>query len=91
MNPFELLTDEQISELSFEQALERLETIVEKLESGNVPLELAIDLFQEGMKLAKRCHIKLDNIEQKIEVLLEKDGELIKKPFHHEEDKGHLE
>jgi len=81
----ELLSDEQIESLSFEQALERLEEIVEQLESSHVPLELSIDLFQEGMKLAKRCHIKLDNVEQKIEVLLEKDGEFLKKPFEQEE------
>ncbi|GBF11042.1 exodeoxyribonuclease VII small subunit [Tepidibacillus sp. HK-1] len=81
----ELLTDDQINELSFEQSLERLEIIVEKLESGNVPLEKAIDLFQEGMKLAKRCHSKLENIEHKVEVLLEKDGEWLKKPFEYDE------
>ncbi|TCS84040.1 exodeoxyribonuclease VII small subunit [Tepidibacillus fermentans] len=81
----ELLTDEQIEALTFEEALERLEKIVDQLESGNVPLEFAIDLFQEGMKLAKRCHLKLDNIEQKIEVLLEKDGEFLKKPFDQDE------
>ncbi|MFV9510786.1 exodeoxyribonuclease VII small subunit [Tepidibacillus sp. LV47] len=81
----EFLTDEQMEELTFEEALERLEKIVDLLESGNVPLELAIDLFQEGMKLAKRCHQKLDNIEQKIEILLEKDGEFLKKPFEQEE------
>ena len=81
----ELLTDEQIEALSFEEALNRLEDVVENLESGQVPLEQAIDLFQEGMKLAKRCHLKLDHIEQKIEILLEKDGQFLKKPFEHEE------
>ncbi|WP_339062489.1 exodeoxyribonuclease VII small subunit [Tepidibacillus marianensis] len=80
-----LLSDEQIEALSFEQSLERLEEVVDQLESGHVPLEQAIDLFQEGMKLAKRCHIKLDNIEQKIEVLLEKDGEFLRKPFEQDE------
>lgn len=74
-------------ELTFDQAMGRLELIVEKIESGNVPLEEAIELFQEGMKLANLCHIKLENIEQKIEVLLEKDGEFIKKPFEHEDNK----
>ena len=83
----DLLTDEQMNELSFEQALERLEAIVDQLESGDVPLEMAIDLFQEGMKLAKRCHLKLENIELKIETLIEKDGEFIKKPFEYSEEK----
>jgi len=87
MNHNEELTEEQISQLSFEQALARLEEIVNKLESGNVPLEQAIDLFQEGMNLAKRCHSKLETMEQKIEILLEKDGDFIKKPFEYDEDK----
>ncbi len=85
MNQNDLLTDEQIAELTFEQALEKLDLIVNKLESGNVPLELAIDLFQEGMKLANRCHLKLENMEQKIEVLMKSDGEFIKKPYAGEE------
>ncbi|OEF95523.1 exodeoxyribonuclease VII small subunit [Vulcanibacillus modesticaldus] len=85
MDKIELLTDDQINALAFEQAIERLENIVDRLESGNVPLEIAIDLFQEGMKLAKRCHKKLENIELKIETLLEEDGEIIKKPFEYEE------
>ena len=86
MEKKDLLTEEQINELTFEQALERLELIVEELESGEVPLEIAIDLFQEGMKLANRCQIKLNAVENKIEALIEKDGELIKKPFTYEED-----
>lgn len=87
MSQNELLTDQEMEELTFEQAMERLEWIVNKLEGGNVPLEKAIDLFQEGMKLANRCHLKLENIEQKIEVLIEKDGEFIKKPFNAPEEK----
>jgi len=85
MSQIDLLTEEELDNLSFEQALERLELIVEKLESGNEPLELAIDLFQEGMKLANRCHLKLENMEQKIEVLMKKEGEFIKRPYSPQE------
>ena len=81
------ITDEQINELTFEQATERLESIVNKLESGEVPLENSIELFHEGMKLAKHCHQKLEKAELKIDKILEKDGELIKRPFEYEEDK----
>ena len=42
-------------EISFEEAMARLETIVEQLEDGDVPLEKAIDLFQQGMKLSQMC------------------------------------
>ncbi len=87
MSNFKQLSEKQLDELSFEEALVRLEEIVDKLESGDVPLELAIDMFQEGMRLANRCNIKLENIESKIETLIEKDGEFIKKPFTLEEDK----
>lgn len=87
MKENELLTEEQLNELSFEEAITRLELIVDKLESGEVPLETAIDLFQEGMKLANRCHHKLENFEFKLESILEKDGDLIKKPFDYDEEK----
>ncbi len=81
------ITEKQLSELTFEQAADRLESIVNKLESGEVPLENAIDLFQEGMILSKHCHQKLEKAEMKIDEILEKDGSLIKKPFEYEDDK----
>lgn len=77
-NPYETLT--------FEEALKRLEEVVQKLEDGDVPLEEAIDLFQEGMALSKRCSQQLDKAEQRIEMLMEENGEWTKKPFAPEED-----
>lgn len=68
-------------DMNFEQALKRLEAVVQKLEDGEVPLEKAIEYFQEGMQLSKLCGKKLENVEQKIEMLLEENGELQKKPF----------
>lgn len=69
-------------EATFEQAMERLETIVEKLENGDVPLEAAIELFQEGMSLSRLCGQKLEQVERRIEMLVE-GGEsgLTRKPF----------
>ncbi|WP_019532750.1 exodeoxyribonuclease VII small subunit [Paenibacillus ginsengihumi] len=72
---------EQETTPSFEEAMDRLESIVARLESGDVPLEQAIELFQEGMKLSQLCGSKLEQVERKIEILLEQDGELVKKPF----------
>ena len=60
---------------SFEQSLKRLEDIVEKLESGNIPLDEAIKLFEEGVKLSKKCSDKLSKVEEKIKVILGKDKE----------------
>ncbi|MBB3109185.1 exodeoxyribonuclease VII small subunit [Paenibacillus phyllosphaerae] len=68
-------------QISFEEAMERLETIVGKLENGDVPLETAIELFQEGMKLSQLCGAKLEQVERKIEVLIENENGLHKKPF----------
>jgi len=66
---------EQFAELNFEQAMTKLEQIVEQLDHGEVPLEQAIELFQQGMQLSKLCGQKLDTVEKKIEVLIEQNGE----------------
>jgi len=61
------------STISFENALERLESIVKELESGNVEIERALTLFEEGINLSKTCAKKLLKIEKKVEIL--KKGE----------------
>ncbi|WP_070120721.1 exodeoxyribonuclease VII small subunit [Bacillus marinisedimentorum] len=71
-------------ELTFEQAMEQLESIVNKLEEGDVPLEKAIDYFQEGMKLSKVCNDKLQNVENQMDKIVKEDGEL--HPFSYQED-----
>jgi exodeoxyribonuclease VII small subunit len=70
-----------MSELTFEQAMDRLEEVVVQLERGDIPLEEAIKLFGEGTKLAGVCRKKLDWAEQQVEVLMEENGEWNKKPF----------
>ncbi|GAM16325.1 MULTISPECIES: exodeoxyribonuclease VII small subunit [Bacillaceae] len=60
--------------LSFEQAMEQLETIVEKLEEGDVPLEEAISFYKEGMELSKLCHDKLKNVEEQLAQIITEDG-----------------
>ena len=63
-------------ELSFEENLNNLETIVKDLESGNVPLDDAINKFTEAMKIAKTCDEKLKNAEETVNKILNKDGSL---------------
>ena len=63
-------------ELSFEENLEKLEGIVKKLESGEVPLDNAIAEFTEAMKLAKLCDEKLKTAEEAITKLVNKDGSI---------------
>jgi exodeoxyribonuclease VII small subunit len=72
-------------ELTFELALSRLEAIVRQLESGELPLDQAIAGFQEGMQLAKVCRDRLDQAEQKIEMLVSEAGNVQKRPFQPEE------
>ncbi|TLS36378.1 exodeoxyribonuclease VII small subunit [Pseudalkalibacillus caeni] len=78
--------EDKKKELSFEEAMEKLEEIVDSLEEGNVPLEKAISLFQDGMNLSNLCHEKLQSIEGKMDQILGEDGEL--KPFAIQEDES---
>jgi exodeoxyribonuclease VII small subunit len=55
---------------SFEQALLQLEQIVQKLEKGELPLEESLRLYEDGIRLSRLCHAKLEEAEGKIEVLL---------------------
>lgn len=67
--------------LSFEDALAKLETHVRTLEQGELTLEQSLTIFEEGMKLAKFCSGKLDEAEQKIEILQDENGHLVKEDF----------
>ena len=69
------------NEMTFEQALARLEQIVKALESGNVPLEDLIKLFDEGTGLVKLCTERLDKAEEKVKLLQMKDGVLTEEDF----------
>ena len=59
---------------TFEQTLKALEKIVEELESGDLPLEKALQKFDEGMSLSRRCNTMLDETEQKVSQLLGEDA-----------------
>lgn len=65
-----------LSGLSFEQALKKLEGIVERLEAGNVPLEESIEIYTEGDALRKHCEGLLKSAEAKVEkIVVGKNGE----------------
>lgn len=63
-------------EISFEEAMEKLELIVEQLEKGDVPLEKSISLYQQGMELSKLCNNKLNSVQKKITQIMNEHGEL---------------
>ena len=63
--------------LSFEESLEKLEEIVNRLENGDVPLDDAIDEFNKAMQLVKVCNDKLNSAEEAIAKIVQENGELI--------------
>lgn len=60
----------------FEDALERLEDIVKKMEAGDLPLDEGLKSFEEGIKLIRFCQAKLDEAERRVEILLGKEDAL---------------
>lgn len=64
-----------MKQIKFEEALERLEEIVETLEEGNIDIENSLELYEEGIKLIRQCSSKLKKIENKITLLNESDNE----------------
>jgi len=71
----------------FESALKSLEDIVVQLEGGDLTLDRALELFEEGVKISRFCSSKLDEAERKVEVLTKTtDGTLTEEPFSGEEE-----
>jgi len=65
----------------FEESLQRLEKIVAELEKGDLPLESALKLFEEGIQLSSSCRKELESAEGKVEILLKQNGKLQPGPF----------
>jgi exodeoxyribonuclease VII small subunit len=83
---------EQSESITFEKALEGLESVVERLESGDLGLEAAIREFEKGMNLARLCHDKLEEAERKIEILQKGNrGVVEKKAVAVKKDTGEIE
>jgi exodeoxyribonuclease VII small subunit len=71
----------------FEEALQELETIVQRLEDGNLSLDESLALFEDGIKLSRLCSQRLDEAEKKVEILLKNEhGSISRQPFEPEED-----
>lgn len=66
----------QEKETSFEKNLDQLESIVKELENGNIPLDDAIEKFNEAMKIAKLCDDKLKKAEESVNQILKEDNTL---------------
>ena len=68
-------------ELQFEQALQKLEAIVEKLEAGNAPLHDALSCYEEGIELIRLCNEKLDTAQQRIDAVRKTEQGFVTEPF----------
>lgn len=68
------MSDADIDEMSFEEAMKALEQVVSQLERGDVPLDQSIALYERGAKLKKRCETKLKEAEEKVAAIT-LDGE----------------
>lgn len=67
--------------LNFERNLEQLETLVTEMESGELSLEDSLSAFEKGIKLTRECQSALQKAEQKVQKLIEENGQLIEAEF----------
>lgn len=74
-----------MEEMTFEQAMKRLEEIVAQLEAGEVPLDKSMALFEEGTKLSAYLSGLLDRAEQKVTMVTTQNGEEVELPFDTQE------
>jgi exodeoxyribonuclease VII small subunit len=66
---------------TFEAGLQELENIVREMESGELPLERALELFEKGMKLSEACRRQLEEAESRVEILVRKGDKVQAEPF----------
>ena len=76
-----------MTDIKFEDALQRLEQIVDQLEAGDLPLEESLKVFEEGVALARRCGTYLEEAEKRIELLTKDESGLLRaEPFEWDKD-----
>jgi exodeoxyribonuclease VII small subunit len=76
--------EQQAQPASFEASLDELEKVVKELESGELPLERALELFERGMALSGACRKQLEEAETRVEILLKKAGKIQAEAFRPE-------
>ncbi len=67
--------------IDFEASLGQLEQLVEQMEDGELSLEDSLKAFEQGVKLTRECQHALKEAEQKVQLLMEQNGELVTEPF----------
>lgn len=71
----------ELKGVSFEASLAELETIVKEMESGELPLERALELFERGVKLSETCRRQLEEAETRVEMLVRRGDKVQPEPF----------
>ena len=82
------MAPESVPETSFDQLLVRLREVVAKLESGDVSLEQALVVYEEGVQLARRAQHVLASAEKRVEILVTAAGEIETQKFDHADPEG---
>ena len=67
---------------SFEASLDELEKVVKELETGDLPLDRALALFEKGIGLSQTCRKQLEEAESRVEILIKKNSKMQPEPFH---------
>ncbi len=75
------MPEEEQKPESFEAGLNELESIVKQMETGDLPLERSLELFEKGMAISERCRKQLEEAETRVEILLKKDEKMQAEPF----------
>jgi exodeoxyribonuclease VII small subunit len=76
----------EASAVPFEQSLGDLESVVKQLESSDLPLEKALELFERGMRLSETCRKQLTDAETRVEILMKKGETVSPEPFQPKDD-----
>lgn len=85
----ELGKDNEMTDLTFEQALKRLEEIVEALETDDLDLEKSVQFYEEGVSMYRHCTQQLQRAEKRIDILqANDDGTLTPEPFLMQDENG---
>jgi exodeoxyribonuclease VII small subunit len=75
------MPEEEKPVANFEAALQELESVVKQLESGDLPLERALELFEKGMQLSESCRKQLEEAETRVELLVRRGDKVQPEPF----------
>ena len=72
--------------VDFEKNLSELEKLVECLEKGDLPLEASLEAFERGVTLAQQCQVALKDAEQRVNILIQKNGQIDAQPYNEPDD-----